>query len=301
MRESCPKNPQPMTSRILDTMRMLLVLVGCLFAINASAASGPLDALRHSGELRVGIATGYMPFEMIDRRAGMRQRYLPPGTPRHQAQNAVFIGFDIDIAREMAKELGLRLSVQNISWGNLIPSLNARRIDVIVAGMSITESRKRLVLFSEPYMSVGQTVLISTRHRDEVATLDDLNKPSYRVAFKPGTTGELAVQQYLPDAGRLPMVSEQQAIKAVRDGRADAFVYDSPHNALLLAMDDNDELLLLDQPLTQESLALAVRKDNQELVDWLNEFLGRLRADGRYQRFYDKWFVSSDWFDLVQH
>ena len=80
----------------------------------------------------------------------------------------------------------------------------------------------------------------------------------------------------------------------------DAFVYDRPFNATFVAMHGDQGLVFLDEPFTDEAIAFAIRKDDPAFRDWLNGFLGEIRADGRYQKIFAKWFESTDWFDFYR-
>lgn len=257
-----------------------------------STLSGVLDR----GKLKVCFEAGYLPFEMVGTRSGLRERKLRPADERKGAQTTRFGGFDIDLAREMARELGVDFVPVNTRWTSIIPSLVLGRCDIIISGMSITEERRRKIDFSDPYMKVGQTVLLNRQLADEVTSYRDLDDGKYSVASKPGTTGEEAVKRLLPKAGYRPFESEAEAAMAVVQGTVDAFVYDHPYHATFVAMHGDETVLFLDEPFTDEALAFAIRKDDPDFLAWLNEFLQRLNADGRYERIRSKWFESTEWF-----
>ena len=258
-----------------------------------STLAGVLDR----GRLRVCFEAGYLPFEMIATRGGLRERSLRPADERRGGQVTQFGGFDIDIAREMARELGVDFAPVNTRWTSIIPSLTLGRCDIIISGMSVTEARRERVDFSDPYMQVGQTVLLNKARADDVTTYADLNDPAFSVASKPGTTGEDAVRRFMPDADYRPYSTELEAAEAVASGEVDAFVYDRPFNATFVALHGADNVVFLDDPFTDEAIAFAVRKDDSDFLAWLNTFLGKLRTDGRYDRIHAKWFESTDWFD----
>ena len=258
-----------------------------------STLAGVLDR----GKLRVCFEAGYFPFEMIATRSGLREQSLRPADERRGGQVAQFGGFDIDLAREMARELGVDFAPVNTRWTSIIPSLTLGRCDVIISGMSVTEERLERVDFSDPYMQVGQTVLLNKARAEDVATYTDLNDAAYRVASKPGTTGEAAVRRFMPEAEYRPYDTEMEAAEAVVSGDVDAFVYDRPFNATFLALRGADEAVFLDQPFTDEAIAFAIRKGDPEFLSWLNHFLAEIRSDGRYERIRGKWFDETGWFD----
>ena len=166
--------------------------------------------------------------------------------------------------------------------------------------MSVTPQRQQRVDFPESYMTIGQTILLAGAHSGSVGSFRDLDDPGYKVASKPGTTGEVAVRTLIPNASYSPFDTETEGAMAVLNGEVDAFVYDLPFNAVFMAMHDGTDLIFLDEPFTSEHLAWAIRKDDPDFQAWLNRFLAELRADGRYQRYYEKWFKRRDWFAYVR-
>ncbi len=261
-----------------------------------STLAGVLDR----GRLRVCFEAGYLPFEMIGTRSGLRERSLRTADERKGGQVTKFGGFDIDLGREMARALGVDFVPVNTRWTSIIPSLTLGRCDIIISGMSVTEARREKVDFSEPYMQVGQTVLLNAGLAGEVNAYGDLNDAHFKVASKPGTTGEDAVKRFLPEADYRPFESELEAAAAVAAGTVDALVYDRPFNATFIAMQGSEGLVFLDEPFTEEAIAFAIRKDDPDFLAWLNGFLEEIRADGRYERLRRKWFESTGWFDLYR-
>src|SRR5210317_2295122 len=125
-----------------------------------------LEGILRRGELRIGLEVGYMPFEMIDKRSGLRQKEIRHGGLRRKGRQLKLMGFDIDMGIEMAKALGVKAVFVDTLWPGIIPALDLGRIDIIFGGMSVTEGRKKQVDFAEPFMTVGQTVLLSAEHED---------------------------------------------------------------------------------------------------------------------------------------
>ncbi len=254
-----------------------------------------LEGIVESGELRIGLEVGYMPFEMIDKRSGLRQKEIRHGGLRRKGRQLSLMGFDIDMGIEMAKALGVKPVFIDTLWPGIIPALNLDRFDIIYGGMSVTEERKKLVDFANPFMTVGQTVLLNAKHTDTVQSYKDLNDPKFIVVSKPGTTGEEAVQRLIPKATYETAGTEIEGAMRVLKGTADAFVYDFPFNAVFNAMNPSDQLVFLDEPFTKEPIAWAIRKNDPDFMKFLNEFLARIKADGRFNRLYHKWFLSSVW------
>jgi polar amino acid transport system substrate-binding protein len=259
-----------------------------------------LEGILQRGELRIGLEVGYMPFEMVDKRSGLRQKELRHGDFRHKTRQLSLMGFDIDMGIEMAKELGVKPVFIDTFWPSIIPALKLGRFDVIFGGMSVTEKRRKEVDFANPFMTVGQTILLNAKHKDTVHSYKDLNDSQYTVVSKPGTTGEEAVQGMIPNAAYKTADTEIEGAMMVLEGKADAFVYDFPFNTVFYNMNPSDTLIFLDKPFTKEPIAWAIRKNDPEFMTFLNGFLAKIKSDGRFDKMYDKWFKSSDWYRFVR-
>jgi len=290
-----------------------IIIVGMLFALLpgemislAQAADAELskdstlEGIMRRGKLRIGLESGYMPFVMIDKRSGLRSRTVFHSGLRKQGRQLSLMGFDVDMGIEMAKALGVKLEFFDTSWPAIIPALRLGRFDVIFGGMSITEERKKEVDFTNPFMTIGQTILLNAKHRDKVHSYRDLNDPRYIVVSKPATTGEEAVRRLIPKATYEPADTENEGAMRVLRGTADAFVYDYPFNDIFNRLHPSGQLVFLNKPFTEEQIAWAIRKDDPDFMKFLNEFLAQIKKDGRYDKIYDKWFKSTSWHKWVR-
>ena len=245
------------------------------------AKKSTLEQILRNGELRVGFEAGYMPFEMTDKRGN-------------------FVGFDMDVAKEMAKAMKVKFTPVNTAWDGIIPALMTDKFDIIMSGMTITQERNLKVNFADPYIIVGQTILVDKKYNDTVKSYKDLNDPKYIVTSKLGTTGEQAVKRTIPKATYKSFETETEAALEVVNGKASAFVYDLPYNVVFMAQQGKDKLIFLDEPFTYEPLAWAINRGDPDFLNWLNNFLRQIKNDGRYDQIYDKWIKSTDWIKDVQ-
>ncbi|GAB7023986.1 transporter substrate-binding domain-containing protein [Salidesulfovibrio brasiliensis] len=235
-----------------------------------------LEKILSRGELRVGFEAGYVPFEMTDKKGD-------------------FVGFDIDMAKEMAKAMGVKFVPVNTAWDGIIPALMSDKFDIIMSGMTVTQERNLKINFADPYIVVGQTILLNMKHAADVESYKDLNDPKYVVTSKLGTTGEQAVKRMIPKCTYKSFETETEAFLEVMNGKADAYVYDLPNCAFLYAEQGKGKVIFLDQPFTYEPLAWAINKGDPDFLNWLNNFLSQVKNDGRYDRIYGKWLGSTDW------
>jgi polar amino acid transport system substrate-binding protein len=261
---------------------MLLWASGSVFAADIDLAKkSTLEEILKNKKLRVGFEAGYMPFEMTDKKGN-------------------FVGFDVDIAKIMAKEMGVEFFPVNTAWDGIIPSLITGKFDIIMSGMTITQERNLKINFADPYIVVGQTILLNKKHEGAVKSYKDLNDPQFTVTSKLGTTGEQAVKKYIPKCNYKSFETETEAALEVVNGKADAFVYDMPYCVVFMAEQGTGKLIFLDQPFTFEPLAWAINKGDPDFLNWLNNFLRQIKNDGRYDVIYNKWIKSTDWYDSVK-
>ena len=265
-------------------MKKLLVALAALsvFALSGTPAwAGKLEQIKKDG-LRVCTEPAYMPFEMTDKRGQI-------------------IGFDPDLAALMAKELGAaKLELISTAWDGIIPALITDKCDIIMSGMTITDERKEKVSFTDPYMLIGQTVLVRKDLAEKVKSYRDLNKPDYKVASKLGTTGEIAAKKYIPKAKYFSYETEAEAVMETVNGKVDAFIYDAPYNLVANAQRGEGKLVFLDKPFTDEPIGWAIAKGDPEFLEALNGFLAKIKKDGTHEKLHQKWFKNTDWLKDVQ-
>ncbi|MCB1766408.1 MAG: transporter substrate-binding domain-containing protein [Candidatus Competibacteraceae bacterium] len=262
--------------------RLVALAVLVMFGLNLSPAwAGKLEQIKKDG-LRVCLEPAYMPFEITNKRGKI-------------------IGFDPDLAELMAKELGAaKLELVSTAWDGIIPALITNKCDIIMSGMTITEERAKTVDFSEPYMLIGQTVLLHKELADKVKSYKDLNNKKYKIASKLGTTGEIAAKKYIPNAQYFSYETEAEGVMETVNGKVDAFIYDSPYNLVANVQRGEGRLVFLDEPFTKEPIGWAIAQGDPEFLKAINGFLAKIKKDGAYAKLHKKWFKSTDWLKEVQ-
>jgi ABC-type amino acid transport substrate-binding protein len=220
-------------------------------------------------------------------RAGISTEY-PPLAFKQKGRVA---GIEADFAHRLPKELGTEVTIVEVPWNDLIPALLDHRIDVIMAGMSITRERRKRVAFTDPYMQVGQMAVI---RKNDISRLHDpaaMDAKTSRVGYQKNTTGELFARENLKNAQLTGFESIDAGIAALRAEKIDFFVHDAPTVWRLTGGfgPQNADLMGLYRPLTVEYLAWAVRKEDEELRDSLNQVLERWGRDGFLESVLDKW------------
>ncbi|WP_435235183.1 transporter substrate-binding domain-containing protein [Psychromonas sp. PT13] len=260
---------------------LTLVSSASLLALSSGMVNaGTLDDITKSGELRACFDAGYMPFEM-------------------KAKNGNYIGFDLDLGKLMAKEMGVKYVPVNTAWDGIIPALLTGKCDIIMAGMTINAQRNMRVNFADPYIVVGQSILLNPKLEGKVSSYKDLNSADYTVVSKLGTSGEQSVKKLLSKAKYFAFETETDAALEVANGKADAMIYDMPFISIYAAQ-EKDKVSSIIEPFTYEPLGWAVKQGDPDFLNFLNNFLRQSRGDGSYDRIYDKWFKSDTWLSQIK-
>ena len=129
-----------------------------------------------------------------------------------------FVGFEIDVARQMAKDLGVAVEFVPTKWAGIIPALLTGKFDVIIGGMGIQTRRALKVNFTIPYDYSGMSIVASQKKAAGFSTLADFNRPEVEIAVKLGTTAVIAAQKYIPKATLRKFEDEAQAYQELRNG-----------------------------------------------------------------------------------
>ncbi len=266
------------------SVRQLLAISLCAFTLFAFASCNKKEQESSLGRIikddiiRIGLTADYMPFEILDK-------------------NGSIMGFDIDIAQMLGDAMGVRVKFVQVTTGydTLLPKLIDGEFDIILSGMTATQKRNREINFTEPYIITGQTILLNKKHKGKIHSYTDLNLAVYKVLYEKGTSGKAAIERLFPKCRYIAVDSADQCVKMLKNGEADAFVYDQPYCASVMAREGKNSFVFLDQPITFEPLAIGVPQNDLNLLNWMNNFIRQIQADGRYDDLYDKWFLKSNW------
>ena len=235
----------------------------CIFLTALLAGCGP----KPHTQLIVGMELSYPPFETTD----------PQGQPS---------GVSVDLARDLGKFLGREVEIQNIRFDGLIPSLQTRKIDLIISSMTATAERSRTIAFSDPYLSTGLCLLVGKN--STIHAMADADQPGRVLAVKQGTTGHVYATDKVKQARVLVLNSEAACVLEVVQGKADAFIYDQISTYENWRHNEETTRPLL-QPFQQESWAIGLRQDDAELRQQVNRFLQDYKARGGFEKLGDRY------------
>ncbi len=206
--------------------------------------------------------------------------------PYEYKEGDKFVGIDIDIAEAIAKELGMTLEVVDMEFDSIITSVNKGEVDVGIAGMTITDERLEEVNFSSSYATGIQVVIVN--EGSDIKSIEDLD--GKKIGVQLGTTGDIyATEDY--GADNVTQYSKgADAVLALKGGDVDAVIIDNEPAKAFVA--ENEGLTILDTEYAVEDYAIAVAKDNDELLDKINAALEKLTADGTIDEIISKYIKA---------
>ncbi len=247
---------------------------------NELVKSSTIEQILQRGALKVGFST-FVPWAM-------------------QNKNGEFIGFEIDVARRLAKDMGVTLELVPTKWSGIIPSLLTGKFDLLIGGMTITPERNAKVNFSTPYSYSGMSLVADRTRAKDYATLADFNQPGVLVVARIGTTAAAAAKKHLPRAELRLFDEEPQAVQELLNGRAHALVAMAPLPATLALRHPDKLFLPLAEPFTKEPNGIALRKGDVDTLNYVNNWIAAVQAEDWIQERYRYWFESLDWEKDVQ-
>lgn len=240
-----------------------------------SSASGESETtddlgLVESGKLTCISNLYFPPFESMDEKTG---------DP---------VGFDIDMSKELAAHMGLETNwLPSQAFDSLVPTIKAGgTADIAIAGMTITDERKKEVGMSDPYVDSNQSIVTKTGSTD---TMESLNASGKKIAVQAGTTGEEWAQENMTNATIVPLDDIISAMTGVQTGSYDALVTDLPVASYQIKSSFS-ELQVLEPIPTGEQYGIAVSKDNPALLEAVNSALADMKEDGTMAQIETKWF-----------
>jgi polar amino acid transport system substrate-binding protein len=266
----------------------ILILVTVLVmstAFTGAAAAGKIqqdltaestieNALKR-GVLRVGMST-FVPWAMKDKTGKL-------------------IGFEIDVANRLAQDTGVKIEYVPTKWAGIIPALLTGKFDVIIGGMGILPQRNLKVNFTIPYDYSGMSIVAHKKLAAGFKRLEEFNLPDVKIAARLGSTAEMAVRRYMPQAKLQLFDDESQVIQELRSGRVHAMVASAPLPTFLAL--ENPEVLFLpmQETFTKEPIGFAVRKGDVDTLNYFNNWIRLVEAEGWLKERKQYWFNTKEW------
>ena len=258
----------------------LLVVAGNIFTISAATA-GMLEDVQKRGTLRVGMAT-FVPWAMRDKDGNL-------------------IGFEIDVATQVAEDMGVKVEFVPTAWSGIIPALIAKKFDIIIGGMSITPQRNLTVNFTTPYAHSGQQMAANMQLAGDFTKREDFNSSDVTIACRRGATPCKAAQKLFPKATVRRFDDDAQAFQEVVNGNAHGMISSAPKPRFWADAHPTKVFLPFgDENLTRGDEAFALRKGDGDALNFFSNWIIVKTSNGWLQERHDYWFQDqSAWKDMV--
>ena len=256
-----------------ETLKLLIPFLLAFFA--GSASADVLDEILERGTIRVGVAE-FAPWTI-------------------KTTSGDLIGFEIELSNRLAKDMGVTPEFKIYEWDNLIPALQQGEIDIIAGGMAITPARALRVEFTRPTATSGTGIATNIEMTEHIKTLSDLNDGEIVVAAVTGTASYSVADMFFDRADVKAYATPALAETEVLEGRAHVYLAGMPA-ARYLALRASDKIdVPLDIPLVAHSEAIAIRKGEQSLMNFLNAWITAKQSDKWMGTTRSYWFEAMGW------
>lgn len=248
--------------------RAAALLLALVMVLSFAACTG--QGGEEKAEVIMGTNAAFPPFEYVD-------------------DNGDFDGFDIALSKEIAAKMGAELKVLDMEFNSLIGAIETDQVDFVAAGMTVSEDRLKSVDFSETYFDASQVIIV-LNDEEEITTAADLaNK---KIGVQEATTGDIYCTENVEGAEISRFKKGVDAVIDLINGRVDAVVIDALPAAEFVKMNEG-KIKLLDEPLTEEKYAIAVKKGDTEMLETVNSVIAELKANGKYDEMYEKYVEAN--------
>jgi polar amino acid transport system substrate-binding protein len=276
MQDNSKKGPVLMMAGLV----ILWMSVLALPVVQAAEGDSVLEAVQIRGVLKVGMST-FVPWAMKDKKGEL-------------------IGFEIDVARRLAEDMGVKVEFVPTKWSGIIPALLTGKFDIIIGGMGILPSRNLKVNFSVPYDYTGMSMVAHKEKAAGMKGLEAFNRKDVTIAARLGSTAVTATKKYLPNASLRLFDDEAQAYQELVNGRVHAVVGSAPMPAFQ-ALKYPDKLFLpLEETFTKEPIGFALRKGDFDTINYVNNWIGYVGAEGFLAERKHYWFETREWESLIK-
>ena len=254
----------------LKKIAVIILSAALVVALAACGSSKDSDSNKSSckaGTLTMGTNASFPPYEYVD-------------------DNGKIVGIDAEIAQAIADKLGMKLEIKDMEFESLVPAVKAKSIDLALAGMTVTDERKQSVNFSDSYSTGVQVVIV--KENSEIKTVDDLK--GKKIGVQAGTTSDTYCSEDFGEENVKQFSNGSLAVAALANGQVDCVVIDNEPAKNYVAA--NSGLKILDTEYVTEDYAIAISKDNDELLKKVNNALKELKEDGTVDKIVGKYIKA---------
>jgi polar amino acid transport system substrate-binding protein len=245
--------------------QILIIFLILLISISFTSCSkndNTVDSIKEKGEIIMATEATFEPFEY--------------------RENGEIIGIDIEIAEKIAEELGVELKIQEMEFGSLLAAVSNGKVDLIAAGLSVNEDRKKSIDFSVDYFDASQVIIV--KNNSEIKSKSDLEGKNLGV--QQGTIGDEEASN-IENATIERYTKTTDAIESLNQDKIDSVIMDNfPAN---IFVSKNENLKILDDALVTDTYAIGIKKDNTTLKETIDKVLSDLKESGELDEIINKY------------
>lgn len=255
----------------------MITLLAVFAGSKDPATAGPtIERIRASKELVLGTPGDFPPFSVISDQGDL-------------------IGFDVSLARELAKSMGVNLRIEKIPFPDLKSNLIEGKVDIIMSGLSITPRRNMDIAFVGPYGNSGQAFIGKKEITESLDEPNDLNRENLKISVLQDTTAEMTIKALLPKTTMIFTRSLDQSLIQLLNGEIDGIISDYPYCKVSEYRYKDRGLLVYEKILSFEQLGIGVAPGDPLFINLLTNYLNLLVGSGALKAMQEYWFKSSDW------
>ncbi len=265
---------------------MTVLLAAALFSTAAMAqqarqalsSDSVIETIKERGAIKIGLSI-FTPWSMRDK-------------------NGELIGFELDVGRQLAEDMGVEAEFVPTSWDGIIPALVSGKFDVIISGMTTTPERNLTINFTDPYAYSGLTMLVNNEMTDGMA-LEDYNSEDITFAARRGATPAALIAELFPEAELLLFDEDGAATQEVLNGKAHATMASEPSPSTEARRYPDVLSVPFDRTFSATGEAFGLRKGDPDALNYFNNWINFKTRNGWLKSRHDYWFKSDDWADQV--
>jgi len=261
-----------MTSRLKMFFQASMIM---MMFLSVGVHADTLDDIIERGTLRVGVSL-FEPWTMQDKSGKLS-------------------GYEIDVAKKVALDLGVKPEFIVYKWEDIIPALKKEEIDIIAGGMAITPARALKINFSNPYADSGISLATNTKMTRNIKSLEELNKKGIIISGVSGSISYELATRLFKKANVKAFKTSEEARNAVLSGEAHAYVATSPQPKFLALKYPQKIDIPMTKPLISYKAAFGIKKGEQEWLNFLNAWITARTADKWLSATHKHWFGSLGW------
>ena len=251
---------------------LVVALILGVYSVQAQT----LDRILKNGVLRVGMSGDQPPFSMM-------------------SNGDSLMGYEVDVANLLASSMKVKLEIVQLPFAELLPALDAGKVDAVMSGMTITPQRNLKYAFMGPYMLSGKTILTKSATLAKAQQTEELDLKNAKLVVLKGSTSEEFANELLSEAQIIPAATYQEAVDMIVQDKADAMIADYEVCALSVLRYPSSSLVMSDRPLTLEPIGMALNADDHHFMNFLENYFAALQLAGVLDDLQLYWFSSGAW------